>query len=340
MELRTKGIVGIGGELKVQPEDFLVEEVPLYEPSGGGDHTYAWIEKRGVTTQRCIRQIAKTLGIRAKDIGCAGLKDRHAVTRQWLSLPGMDIAQRLQKLELEGIQVLKVSRHRNKLKTGHLKGNRFVIRVRNCDFPAEEAAALATKKLCVLQKPPWVLSWYGTQRFGTDNVAQARELLRSNDGVVTKSDRFLVSALQSHIFNHYLAIRQKKGLLATVIPGDVMAFLPDGKVFSASEDLPREQARMLDGGAAITGPMFGTKFMEPAEGTPARLLEDEALAASNCERTMFSTLGRLARGSRRILSHRLKETSVEPLEGSDIGVSFTLRAGMYATEVMREITSS
>src|SRR4051812_9527981 len=113
--LLTADLPGIGGRLKTVPEDFDVEEVPAYQPSGSGDFLYLWLEKRDMGAEYFTRQIAKRLGIGPAEVGTAGLKDRRAVTRQFVSVP-VAVEPRLPQLEGEGIRVLHVGRHNNKLK--------------------------------------------------------------------------------------------------------------------------------------------------------------------------------------------------------------------------------
>src|SRR5262249_50092556 len=128
----TADLPGLGGVIKQQPEDFDVEEIPAYEPCGQGEHLFLWIEKRAMGAEFFIRQIAKRLDIPPMEVGTAGLKDRQAVTRQWVSVP-ISAEGRLDQLEGEGIRLLKVSRHTNKLRPGHLHGNRFRILIRSID---------------------------------------------------------------------------------------------------------------------------------------------------------------------------------------------------------------
>jgi tRNA pseudouridine13 synthase len=143
----TAEVPGIGGMIKTFVEDFYVEEVPLYEPIDEGTHIFFCIEKRQVDTFKAVRTIADALGKRAFDIGAAGLKDSRAVSRQILSIEHVEPAA-LESLQLPGIKVLWTRRHRNKLKLGHLKGNKFVIKLRDVN-PARKADAEAT--LAVLQ---------------------------------------------------------------------------------------------------------------------------------------------------------------------------------------------
>jgi len=173
----TRDYPGIGGRLKTEPDDFVVEEIPLYQPCGEGQHCYAFVEKRGQSTYQLIGAVARALGVLPEAIGYAGLKDARAVTRQLLSIDGVDPA-RVQSLELAGVRVLWVSRHRNKLKLGHLAGNRFRIRVRETDQSARERAAAVLAELGRRGVP----NYYGEQRFGERQNTHllGRALLRAD----------------------------------------------------------------------------------------------------------------------------------------------------------------
>ena len=128
--LLTADLPGIGGRIKHVPEDFEVEEIPAYEPCGSGDFLYLWMEKRDLGAEYFVRQGARRLGLSPADVGTAGLKDRHAVTRQMVSVPATSEPS-LPQLEGDGIRLLSVGRHSNKLKPGHLHGNRFRILIRD-----------------------------------------------------------------------------------------------------------------------------------------------------------------------------------------------------------------
>ncbi len=123
------------GTLKSTPEDFVVEEVPAYEPSGDGEHLFLWIEKRDLSGEQLLKILGRLLEISPHDIGCAGIKDRFAVTRQWISVPAK-CEPRLSSVSDDAFRILKAERHGNKLKTGHLRGNRFSILVRSLSSPS------------------------------------------------------------------------------------------------------------------------------------------------------------------------------------------------------------
>ena len=129
MQLLTPDLPGTGGLHKATPEDFIVDELPAYAPSGEGGHTFLRIEKRGLTTAEAIARLCRALGVSPNEVGAAGQKDRQALTRQWISLPNVD-PERALAASAEGVRVLEAARHGHKLRTGHLAGNRFSLTVR------------------------------------------------------------------------------------------------------------------------------------------------------------------------------------------------------------------
>ena len=110
--VETEDLAGVGGRIGDAPEDFIVEEIPAYEPSGEGEHTYVWVEKRLQNTRDVAGFVARAAGVPIREIGYAGLKDRRAVTRQWFSLPFRSRPPSEWELP-EGVTVLAVSRHKN-----------------------------------------------------------------------------------------------------------------------------------------------------------------------------------------------------------------------------------
>ncbi len=152
---------GIGGQLKSEPEDFFVEEIPLYLPAGEGQHTYVRIEKRGLSTYATVKMLARALNISPRAVGYAGLKDAQAISRQTFSIDNVS-PEAVATLDLPKIKILDVNRHRNKLKIGHLLGNHFVIRVRQVTRDALPLAKAILKTLIIKGVP----NFFGEQRFG------------------------------------------------------------------------------------------------------------------------------------------------------------------------------
>jgi tRNA pseudouridine13 synthase len=342
--LLTADLPGTAGALRRTPEDFCVEELPAYAPSGAGDHVFAWIEKRDVTTYQAIERMAAALGVRAADVGAAGLKDRHAVTRQFLSFPPPVAPDAVAALDLAGIRVLSAARHPHKLRTGHLRGNRFTLRVTGVDGGAELAAARARAILERLARPPGSPNWFGEQRFGArgDNAAAGRALLRPDAGARGgrsprgRERRLLISAFQSELFNRYLARRIARDAYDRVLPGDVLQKVASGGLF-ASEQPEVDQPRLAAGEVVPTGPMYGHRMRAPTPDTAAAALEAEILAEGDISLADFARAGKLAEGTRRAIAVPLGATAVRPLPDGAIELSFELPAGAYATAVVREV---
>lgn len=175
----TSDLPGIGGVLRETPDDFVVEELPRYEPSGEGEHLFVQIEKRGMTTFAAIDRIARQLNLSPRDVGYAGMKDAQAVTRQWISLPRAATAEAAMAVQLPGLRVLRAARHGNKLRVGHLRGNRFELAIRGT---APDAAARAGPILARLRERG-MPNYFGEQRFGLrgDNARLGAALLRGDE---------------------------------------------------------------------------------------------------------------------------------------------------------------
>jgi tRNA pseudouridine13 synthase len=330
--LFTPELPGCGGAIRTRNEDFDVEEVPSYEPCGEGEHLYLWIEKRGIAPEFFARTIAQKLGISPGAVGTAGLKDRHAITRQWVSVP-KDTEPRIAKLDSEDLRVLKTGRHNNKLKPGHLRGNRFNILIRNPNPETRDSTNAILDRIRAEGLP----NFYGPQRFGRDGstldlgwqclAGKAPRRIRPF------LFRFALSSVQSYLFNDVLARRLWDGLFRRVIPGDVMAKWPVGGLF-VTQDPAAEQARFDAKEIVTAGPMFGSKTF-PAEGVAAAR-EAAVLSDNGLSPESFGGFGKLVLGTRR---HNLVylddlESTWEP---DGLRLKFTLPAGSYATVLLREV---
>src|SRR5687767_14514385 len=180
----TEDFPGIGGVIKERPEDFTVTEIPLYEPSGQGEHVYCEIQKVGLTTFEAINRIAAALNVHQKAIGYAGMKDAQAVTRQILSIQGTT-PEAVQALEIENLAVLWVDRHLNKIRLGHLKGNRFTIKIRQVNATDVVKLEPVLKTLQLRGMP----NYFGEQRFGRrgDNAALGAAILRGDNSELLRT---------------------------------------------------------------------------------------------------------------------------------------------------------
>ncbi len=335
----TADLPGAGGAVR-ELEDFVVEELPAYLPCGEGEHCLALVEKRGLTTPQAIERICRALGLPPGEAGYAGLKDRAGVTRQWISLQGAAPAALL-ALQLPDLRVLEAGLHRNKLRTGHLHGNRFVVTLRGAGEDGLARARAVLERLVAEGLP----NYYGEQRFGRqgDNAEQGLRLLR---GEAVTRDRFkrrlFVSALQSLLFNQVLARRLGDGGLRTLLGGEVLQRTDSGGCF-VSEDRATDEARLRAGELVVTGPICGPRMPLPLEGSPARALEEAVFAAHGVSPQSFGALGRLARGGRRPLSVPVGQARVEPAPGgagADLVLCFELPAGSYATVLLDEVSKT
>jgi tRNA pseudouridine13 synthase len=339
--LLTADLPGIGGCIKQVPEDFEVEEIPAYEPAGEGSFLYLWVEKRDMGAEFFARQIARRLDIPVGEVGMAGLKDRHAVTRQMVSIPDVG-ADRLAQLEGEGIRVLRVSRHANKLRPGHLHGNRFRVLIRNVDVRAAAQLPALLDRL----RGDGLPNFYGSQRFGHDAetihlglalLGRAEPPKSATGRPVNLRNPFLrklaLSAVQSALFNRYLERRLADGLLRQVLSGDVMAKLPFGGLFVA-QDLGREQQRFDARQTVHTGPMFGRKMFTAAGVAAAR--EAELSKEAGLEPAIFCGFGKLMLGTRRPNLVYCADL-VGGMEAEGVRLTFTLPSGSYATVLLREV---
>ena len=332
--LWTADLPGTGGRIKSVPEDFEVEEVPAYQPCGSGDFLYLWVEKRDLGAEYFLRQVARRLELPPGEVGSAGLKDRRAVTRQMVSVPAA-AEEHLGQLDGDGIRLLRVSRHTNKLKPGHLRGNRFRVLVRDPHPEAPRRLAPLLERL----RRDGLPNFYGPQRFGRDGETARLGfgLLRGGPAAQPRGPflrKLALSAAQSALFNSYLARRLQDGLLRTVLPGDVMAKWPFGGMFVA-QDVAAEQARFDARETVTAGPIFGRKTFAAAGEAAAR--EAAVLSEAGLAPEAFAGFGKLVQGTRR---HNL--VYVEDLEAAagpeGLRCTFTLPAGTYATVLLRELT--
>ncbi len=336
LPLVTPDLPGSGGEVKASPEDFRVDELPAYLPEGSGPHLWVKVEKRGRTTRDVVRELAAVLGVPERDAGCAGLKDRNAVTTQWLSFPSARDPE-AGSLAGDGYRVTEVSRHRNKLRTGHLRGNRFSLTVRGGDAARAAACAEALRAR-------GLANFFGEQRFGVEgkNADLGHALLagQSGDPAVRRAghDRFLrrlvLSAWQSRVFNRWLAERMADGLFAVAIQGDVLKKLASGGTFTCV-DPEVDTARIAAFEISPAGPMFGHAL--PLAAGLALEREERLLVAEGLSRADLARGGGETEGTRR--AGRIPVSpEIEPLvEGAGYRVSLELPKGSYATVVLREL---
>jgi tRNA pseudouridine13 synthase len=317
------------------PEDFVVREIPAYEPTGEGEHLFVTFSKRDVTTPEAVRRICAALAVDARAAGFAGMKDKRAVTTQTMSLPfarGRAIAD-VRALALEGIQISHVARHPHKLKPGHLKGNQFDIVLR--DLPVQEIDRVRTRLAEVGEEG--FPNTFGPQRFGRhgDNPAVALGWLlgRGPGPKDRRMRRFLFSSLQAHLFNQVLERREGDGTWNRTLLGDLVKKTDTGGLFLCTD--PRaDEERAARGEISPTGPIFGAKMRWP-EGKPAEI-EREILERATAGIDPWERHRALGEGTRRPLRLLASELRVENAgEHPDaLSVHFVLPKGGYATTLL------
>jgi tRNA pseudouridine13 synthase len=325
----------VSATLRKHPSDFVVEELPAYEASGEGDHLYVTFRKTGLTTLQVVRALAERLGVDPREVGFAGMKDRHAVTTQVASFPyapGRD-PEEARAIDIDGVVILDARRHRNKLRTGHLRGNRFTITLRDL----HEAGRADVERQLERVRTEGVPNAFGPQRFGRDgdNPERALAWLQGKERPPRdkRERKLLFSALQSRAFNQVLARREAEGTWSSILPGDLAQKHDSGGVFLVGEaDLEDARRRAAEGLVSATGPMFGVKMRWP-EGHPAEL-EREALDEMLDDPARLAAFAAYGEGARRALRLWVDDLTWRP-EGSDaLVVSFVLTKGGYATTVL------
>lgn len=324
----TPDLPGAGGTVRASPEDFRVEELPAYLPQGTGSHVYLKVEKRGLTTRDLVVALTRA-GVSETSIGVAGLKDKAAVTVQWISVPRRfgEAAETLERLP--GVRILERSYHKNKLAIGHLSGNRFEVVVRDVGADAVDKASAALARLRVSGAP----NWFGPQRFGRfgNNAYDGLRVLQGESVPGGhRLRRFFVSALQSQLYNHMLAQRIDLGLFQTVVEGDWARKHDTGGTFEV-QDAAVEAARAERLEISATLPLHGRKVK--LSNARAGELELATLAEFGLSWAQFGS----RRGDRRGTRLLLADATVTEAGPGALRLAFSLPKGSYATAVLREV---
>jgi tRNA pseudouridine13 synthase len=318
-------------ELKATPEDFHVAEQLSFEPSGTGPHWLLRVEKRTANTRWVAAEIARLAGAPARDVGYAGLKDRHAVAVQWFSVPNLGrSAESWLDVRTAEFKVLEARANLRKLKVGALSGNRFRIRLRNATWPSEQL----NLKLDAL-RAHGAPNYFGPQRFGRDGYNLERVAAWVQSGVAPRgrAERsFTLSAARSLMFNALLARRVEAGDWSQLAPGDLASLDGSGSHFAVTSVDDELRRRLATFDVHPSGPLWG-------RGSPAsqgRALEHELEVSRE-----FAPLAELlaAEGltqERRALRCAIRELSAER-DASTVTLCFALGRGQFATAVLREI---
>jgi len=318
------------GLIRSCPEDFVVEEIPRVKPEGEGSHLWLWVEKRSANTDWVAKELARVTDCVPRDVGYAGLKDRHAITRQWFSLPlTTTTLENLAGASIEGVKILASQQHTRKLKRGTLNGNHFHLKIRQ--FKGDEnETSLRLEQIRAMGVP----NYFGPQRFGHrgQNVEQGFQSLQKRARLPRNKRSIYLSAIRSFLFNQVLAERVRRGDWHTVIDGELAMLDGTQSIFPCEKpdaDI-EERVKRLD--IHPTGPMPGENGTQPTGSAAA--MEQAVLQHWPLLIKVLQT--QRVQASRRAL--RLCPAGLEwSFEDGGLNLVFTLPPGTYATTVLREI---
>lgn len=326
------GTPPLAGRIRVEPEDFLVEELLGFEPDGNGAHVLLTVEKRGANSGWVAAQLARAAGVHVRDVGYCGQKDRHAVTRQAYTLPWPAAESKDACLDYraEGYRVLSAARHGRKLRPGSHRGNRFVIRVR--DARGDRAGLEDRMRRVAAEGVP---NYFGPQRFGRGggNLQRARDWASGSGSPRDRMHRgFALSAARAELFNRVLHVRVERGSWNRLLTGE--AVMLDGRrsFFHADAVDSALEARCAAMDIHPSGPLWGRG--ESPTSAEARAVEDAAVANETALRALLETQGlEHERRPLRLVVHGLRWE----FHHDALTVSFELPKGAFATAVLHEL---
>ena len=329
---RAFGAAVLTAKIRMAPEDFFVEELPAFEPTGEGEHLLLTIEKRGLNTAFVAKELARWAGIPEMGVSYAGLKDRHAVTRQRFSvhLP-KKVAPDFTTLQIEGLNILETTWHNRKLPRGALAGNRFVLALRNVEGD-RETIELRLAQVAARGVP----NWFGEQRFGHGGGNIAKALAMFGGRRVKRDERsILLSSARSELFNRVLNVRVDGGKWDRPLDGEVWMLDGSRSVFGPepwSDELAR---RLADFDVHPSGPLWGAGELR-STGECARI-EMAAMSDDVSLRLRAGLEAAEMKQERRALRLKVAELAWEWPDATTLRLSFALPPGTYATAVLHEL---
>ena len=331
---RYLGAPGVAAQLRILPEDFQVWELPRVEPQGTGSHLWLEVRKRDANTRWVASQLAAAAGVRLRDVGYAGMKDRRAVTTQWYSIGLQEAANAdYPSWEIPGVDILQAHRHGRKLQRGALRGNRFRILLRQLRGATDELP----ERLAAIARNGFP-NYFGPQRFGHGgaNIARATHWLEKG-GRITRQQRSLyLSAARSFLFNLVLAERVRRGDWSRLLNGDIAMLDGSRSTFGCALPDAELERRCAELDLHPTGPLPGRAGRSGKDVVSAESagLEDAVLGRHDalCEALCRAGVD----ADRRSL--RVVPTNFEwQAQGADLLLMFELPPGSYATSLLREL---
>jgi len=329
----VSGPPGGHGLLRQEVEDFYVEELPLITSAGTGSHLWLEVEKRNANTDWVARQLAACAGVKSRDIGYAGMKDRRAVTTQWFSIALQEAGDSNWKnWEIPDVRILQTNLHGRKLKRGVLKGNRFRIVVRRLEGQLDD---LESRLQRVSEQG--VPNYFGPQRFGHGgrNVAQGVRWLERGGRLHRNKKSIYLSSVRSFLFNQVLSRRVELGNWNRIVDGEIACL--DGSRSNFPCQMPDQELirRCEQFDIHPSGPLPGSDGKQAGQ----EALEIEGSVLKPHETLISSLADAGLKAARRSL--RLAPTGMEwQRDGRDLLLKFTLQPGGYATSVLRELVTA
>lgn len=318
--------IPLRARIKVLPEDFVVDEIAATEPEGAGEHVWLHVRKVGHNSEAVAEWLARVAGVPRVNVGYAGRKDRHAVTSQWFSvqLPGREEPDWSLQV-MDGVEIVASRRHSRKLKTGHLAGNRFRVRLR--EVAGDHAAADALLEGMRLRGLP---DYFGEQRFGHGNLERARAWFAGRLRPRGRNQRSLyLSAARAAIFNAVLRRRVQDGSWDRLLPGDLANLDGSGSVFAVAAVDDELQARCERLDLHPTGPLWG----RGGSGSSGAVLDLENAVAYDWSELAQGLEREGLAPARRPLRLRPRRLDWHWESGDSLVLEMELGPGEYATGV-------
>ncbi len=318
------------GAIRSYPRDFVVEEISRVQPEGKGSHLWVWVEKHSANTDWVAKELARVTDSVPRDVGYAGLKDRHAIARQWFSIPfSSTTRENLENAEIEGVKILESHQHTRKLKRGTLDGNRFLLRIRQ--FTGDKAQTISRLEQI---RATGVPNYFGPQRFGHrgQNVEQGFKLLSKRARLPRNKKSIYLSAIRSYLFNQVLAERVRRGDWNKIIDGDLAMLDGTQSIFACEKSDSDIEDRVTRLDIHPTGPMPG----ENGTQTTGLAADVEQAVLNNWPQLTGLLTAQRVQASRRSL--RLYPSGLEwDFNDGELELVFTLPPGTYATTILREV---
>ena len=313
------------GNIKTQVDDFIVEEQLPFQADGVGEHAFIQIQKQGENTDYIARSLARIANVRQRDIGFAGLKDRHGLTTQWFSvwLPGKADPD-WSEIVTDHIKVLQSTRHSRKLKRGVLTGNQFHLLIRNFSGDSQYCEQ-QLEKIKVHGFP----NYFGKQRFGLQgqNINTALALFAGIRKIKRQQRGIYLSAARSFLFNQVLTHRVKQMTWDQVLNDDILMFA-DSKSYFKAEIVDDELRKRVNNGILHpTGGLYGK----------GEMLANELIIIESYHELTSGLLKFDLKSDRRVLRVIPQNLQWNFLNPQQLRLSFFLPAGSYATALLREI---